>query len=265
MATHDNAVAVYGLLPSVPSADEVVLYAKNASPIAGNWRLVGDATAAGGSRIEQPNAGAPKVTVPAASPANYFELTFTAQANRPYRLWLRGKASSNSWNNDSVYVQFSGSVTSTGTATDRIGTTEATTVVLEDCGGCGLSGWGWQDNGYGVGVLGPLDVLYRRHTDHPHPAAGGRPRDRSDRVVAEQVPELPAGAAKERRHDSAGIEIDGNRGSLRRGGNAARQLARHRGHDGRRRQPDGTAERWCAETDGAARESGQLFRVDVHR
>jgi hypothetical protein len=28
-------------------------------------------------------------------------------------------------------------------------------VNLEDCSGCGLSGWGWQDNGWGVGVLGP--------------------------------------------------------------------------------------------------------------
>ena len=25
---------------------------------------------------------------------------------------------------------------------------------LEDCSGCGLSGWGWQDNGWGVGVMG---------------------------------------------------------------------------------------------------------------
>ena len=28
--------------------------------------------------------------------------------------------------------------------------------MLEDCGGCGLSEWAWQDTGYGVGVLGPL-------------------------------------------------------------------------------------------------------------
>ncbi len=27
---------------------------------------------------------------------------------------------------------------------------------LEDCSGCGLQGWGWQDDGWGVGVLGPL-------------------------------------------------------------------------------------------------------------
>jgi hypothetical protein len=53
-------------------------------------------------------------------------------------------------------VQFSGSVTSGGVATYRIGTASATTYVLEDCSGCTLSGWGWQDNGYGTGVLGPL-------------------------------------------------------------------------------------------------------------
>jgi len=24
------------------------------------------------------------------------------------------------------------------------------------CGGCGSSGWGWQDNGWGIDVLGPV-------------------------------------------------------------------------------------------------------------
>ena len=38
----------------------------------------------------------------------------------------------------------------------RIGTNAAATINLEDCSGCGLAGWGWQDNGYGSGVLGPL-------------------------------------------------------------------------------------------------------------
>jgi hypothetical protein len=55
-----------------------------------------------------------------------------------------------------VYVQFSGSVTNGATPVNRIGTTEAATVVLEDCTGCGLAGLGWQDNGYGAGVLGPV-------------------------------------------------------------------------------------------------------------
>jgi hypothetical protein len=58
--------------------------------------------------------------------------------------------------NDSVFVQFDGSVTAAGAPQWRLGTTSATPVVLEDCGGCGLQGWGWNDNGYGVNTLGPL-------------------------------------------------------------------------------------------------------------
>jgi len=68
---------------------------------------------------------------------------------------LRGKAQGNSYNNDSVYVQFSGSVTSSGLPINRIQSAEGVPVVLEDCAACPLSGWGWQDNGYGAGVLGP--------------------------------------------------------------------------------------------------------------
>ena len=136
--------------------EEIVLYARRAAPIVGSWQLVDDATAAGGVRIEQPDAGAAKVPTALASPANYFELAFNAQANIPYRLWLRGRAHNDSYLNDSVYVQFSGSVTSTGTAVNRIGTAQAAVVVLEDCSGCGVAGWGWQDDGYGLNVLGPV-------------------------------------------------------------------------------------------------------------
>jgi hypothetical protein len=135
---------------------EIVLYAKGAAPIAGSWRLVQDLTAAGGARLEHPDAGAAKLTSPLANPADYFELTFTAKANVGYRLWVRGRAQNDSYTNDSVYVQFSGSVTSTGTPVNRIGTTQATPVVLEDCSGCGVAGWAWQDNGYGLNVFGPL-------------------------------------------------------------------------------------------------------------
>jgi hypothetical protein len=69
---------------------------------------------------------------------------------------MRGKATSNNWANDSVYVQFDGSVNDAGTPVYRIGTTSSTTYTLEDCTNCGLSGWGWQDNASGLGVLGPL-------------------------------------------------------------------------------------------------------------
>jgi hypothetical protein len=38
----------------------------------------------------------------------------------------------------------------------RIGTTSGTYVNIEENKGTGLSNWGWQDNGYGIGVLGPV-------------------------------------------------------------------------------------------------------------
>jgi hypothetical protein len=57
--------------------------------------------------------------------------------------------------NDSAYVQFSDSVTSSGAPAYRIGTETAMAFTVEDCNHCGVSGWGWQDNGYGEGVLGP--------------------------------------------------------------------------------------------------------------
>jgi hypothetical protein len=69
---------------------------------------------------------------------------------------MRGKALSNAASNDSVHVQFDHSVNSTGAATARIGTATSYEWNLEECSGCGLSGWGWQDNGWGVGVMGPL-------------------------------------------------------------------------------------------------------------
>jgi calcineurin-like phosphoesterase family protein/purple acid phosphatase-like protein len=138
------------------AAPEVVVYAAGATATAGAWSVQADASAAGGRLMANPNAGAAKVTTAASNPANYFEVTFNAVANVPYRLWIRGRAQANSYDNDSVFAQFSNSVTPTGSPQWRIGTTGATAVVIEDCSGCGVSGWGWQDNGYGAGVLGPL-------------------------------------------------------------------------------------------------------------
>jgi hypothetical protein len=143
----------------VPAPDDVVLWAAEAR-VAFDWTPVADATAAGGIRLQNPNAAAAKQTV-SASPAQFFEMTFDAVAGRPYRLWIRGKATANSWANDSVFVQFDGSVDSAGAAVYRIGTLSATTYTLEDCVNCGVAGWGWQDNGFGAGVLGPLIYFAR--------------------------------------------------------------------------------------------------------
>ena len=135
---------------------DVVLHAWKASVVRGNWHVMADVSAAGGSRLASENDGRPKLNEPLAQPADYFELTFTAEAGRPYRLWIRGNAELNHWANDSVFAQFNRAVDAGGSAIYRIGSGSAAAINLEDCSGCGLSGWGWQDTGWGTDVLGPV-------------------------------------------------------------------------------------------------------------
>src|SRR4051812_6417822 len=140
---------------AVQTGQDIVLWAAEAQSKA-NWTVVNDATAAGGSRLQNTDNGAPKVVTALASPSAYFELTFNAIAGVPYHLWVRGKALSNSTSNDSVHVQFDGSLDASNAPAYRIGTTSSLEVVLEECSGCGISGWGWQDNGWGArDLLGP--------------------------------------------------------------------------------------------------------------
>jgi hypothetical protein len=152
----------------------------------GDWALVDDATAAGGQRLYNTDRGRAKVEVPSATPANYIEASFSAVAGQPYRIWLRMKAHNNSYQNDSVWVQFSGSVTSADAPVWRIGSTSATGIVLEECSGCGLSGWGWHDNGWGVGVRGP--VVYFQATG----TQAIRIQQREDGVSIDQIVVSPA-------------------------------------------------------------------------
>ena len=144
------------------SAQEVVLYASQAPVKVGNWTSVSDSTAAGGARLANPNAGAAKITTALSAPSSYAELSFSAMAGIPYRIWVRGKAQDNSPYNDSIFVQFSGSLNTSGGAQYRIGTTSAVEINLEDCMGCGIQNWGWQDDGWGIGILGP--VIYFQTT-----------------------------------------------------------------------------------------------------
>ena len=142
--------------PDDPPEAEIVLYAARNPVLNGAWAIEADATAADGAKVRHPNAGAAKVATPLAAPTHYFELSFNALAGRPYRLWMRGKGDSNNWANDSVFIQFDRSVDANSGPMWRIGSTSAAEYNLEDCSGCGLSGWGWQDNGWGIGTLGPV-------------------------------------------------------------------------------------------------------------
>src|SRR5688500_20094428 len=96
--------------PSLASAQEIVLSGAAASTRAGRWTVASESGAASGTVIRLPDAGMAKIVTPYGNPANYFELTFDAVAGRPYRLWIRGRAQNDFWGNDSVFVQFSGSV-----------------------------------------------------------------------------------------------------------------------------------------------------------
>jgi hypothetical protein len=133
--------------------DEIVVNARDtsASTIVGSaWVRASVSGAAGGVAIQNPDKGAAKLGSAAAAPASYVDVRFYAAAGVPYHMWFRMRAQADSYQNDSMFVQFSGAVTSQGTAVNRIGTSAAAIVVLEEGTGAGLSGWGWNDDAYGT-------------------------------------------------------------------------------------------------------------------
>lgn len=138
------------------AAKTVVLWASNVPPAAihGNWTRMADASAAGGASLGTADRGAAKISPALGSPTNYFDTTFTANADTTYHLWVRMRAQNNVYSNDSIHVQFSDSIDASGGAVLRIGTTSSAVVVLQDgSSGPALHGWGWADNGWGtVGV-----------------------------------------------------------------------------------------------------------------
>jgi hypothetical protein len=127
---------------------EIVLY--SIGLYEGTFSRVPDATAADGQRAYDQNLGRPKVTVPSASPANRVIISFFADPTQTYKLWLRMKADGNHWGNDSVWLQFSGATNLQGNPVYRTNTTSGLAVNLEECLGCGISGWGWADDGWGA-------------------------------------------------------------------------------------------------------------------
>ncbi|HVL69301.1 MAG TPA: SBBP repeat-containing protein [Vicinamibacterales bacterium] len=153
------------MAPAAPrsvSAGDVVLYAADATIVSGGWRRADDTTAAGGVRLQHPDAGAPKLDAALATPAHYFEVAARVEPDLPYTVWIRGRADNEHWANDSVFVQFSNAIQGDNPDEEpypnyvyQIGTSNALTVVLEDCRHCGLRGWTWADSGYGFKVAGP--------------------------------------------------------------------------------------------------------------
>ena len=134
---------------TIQSIEEIVLWAVDANA-QGRWQFIEDPTAAGGVRVYDPNLGAPKVTTPARDLTNSVWFYFYADPNLTYKLWMRLKGDGNSWANDSVWVQFSGATDPAGVPKYQIETDSGLAVSLEECSGCGISGWGWEDDGWGA-------------------------------------------------------------------------------------------------------------------
>ena len=129
---------------------EAVIHPQSTSVLHGAWQLVRDDEANEGWRLWHPNVDAPKLQAPLAAPTDYVDIGFLADPTQEYKLWVRLKADGDYWGNDSVYIQFSGAADSAGNAAYRIGTASALAINLEECSNCGISGWGWEDDGWGA-------------------------------------------------------------------------------------------------------------------
>src|SRR5947209_4935011 len=84
---------------------DIVLYTSDVTTMRGNWVATSGA-GAGDQYLAGADSGSSTIQSPSAAPTDYFEMTFNADANTPYHVWLRLRASANSKYNDSVWVQF---------------------------------------------------------------------------------------------------------------------------------------------------------------
>jgi endonuclease/exonuclease/phosphatase family metal-dependent hydrolase len=144
------ALSCLSVLAGTAAAQDVVIYSTDVSTIQGNWARVSSASGADASKLVSGDWGWATIEAPRASPGDYFEATFPAQAWTQYRVWLRLRAAGDSKWNDSVWVQFSDSHDAGGNAVYRIGTANGLLVNLESCMGCGVGAWGWTGGAWWV-------------------------------------------------------------------------------------------------------------------
>jgi hypothetical protein len=136
--------------PPPPSAPDIVIYASDLPSSArhGTWRTASDATSPKGIKLTTPDNGFASADAPLAAPADYVDVTFSAVAGVPYRVWLRLQALANSKYNDAVWLQFSDAAVN-GNPVYRINTSSGLLINLATDSAAGsLSGWGWQNGAY---------------------------------------------------------------------------------------------------------------------
>jgi len=60
-----------------------------------------------------------------------------------------------------VWIQITGAVDGAGNPIGAPGTTSGIEINLEECSGCGVSGWGWRDEAWGQrGAIGSLTLRF---------------------------------------------------------------------------------------------------------
>jgi hypothetical protein len=146
-SANDGIVLPRSAVPLSKSAD-VVLRTADAVRRSGNWTIEPDGTAADGVSLASADRGWSTVSAPLTEPRDYVDMTFTAVAGVPYRTWLRMSATANDPANDSVWVQYDGSLAASGGAAARIGSTTGIVVNRQPCSGCTISGWAWRDSSW---------------------------------------------------------------------------------------------------------------------
>jgi regulation of enolase protein 1 (concanavalin A-like superfamily) len=136
--------------PPPPTATNVVIYGADipAAALHGAFVKASDATSPSSVKVATADNGVSYANNPLASPADYVDVTFNAEANTPYTVWLRLKATANSKYNDSLWLQFSDAL-SGGAPVYPIGSTQGLMVNLATDGSASsLNNWGWQNTAY---------------------------------------------------------------------------------------------------------------------
>ncbi len=121
---------------------------------------IADSTAAGGARIRNPNLGAAKIAAPAPTPRTTSSCRSTPRRAGLSPLGARQGRQQQLGERLGLRAVLPAAHAAAARAAWRIGTTSAADVNLEDCSGCGVSGWGWQDNGYGNNVAGTRPIYF---------------------------------------------------------------------------------------------------------
>ena len=162
----DDVAIASDLGDRTSSARDVIIYGSDVAlmDLHGGWLRLTDSTSPNRAKLVTTNTGFVTADLPEAWPEHYFEITFDALADTPYRVWLRLKALNNDKYNDSLWVQFSDALVN-GVPFYEINSTSALLVNLATDGSSrSLEAWGWQNGAYWLSQ--PTTVTFAQSGAH---------------------------------------------------------------------------------------------------